>query len=272
MKIQSVKTALMTLSVFCGWSVTSLASQEEPYVSMEDWSKQGRPANFYKIGANKNRRVCSLMLDALNEPAIVQKEFGAFHDRTEPKRPGRSTWFRALHSRYSIEWQPLKHWNSNRSVERAIIDLNNDGTDEAVYREVWRGVKSQFLYHTIEVTETYDIDEISFTRSRRDQIQKERFGKRLFRLHPILPKNAISTLYINVDGFIDGVPWPRFFVNGRHEGFKEVVEVEGKHYLLLAQYDYYKHSPYYVYLLSVEDTTHQKLMCRFDSALSIRRK
>lgn len=239
-------------------------------ITLDDFLNKGRPANFYQMGVDNVAPVCSLMFKALNEPTITPPFYNKkIYDQGKPI-PVIKHWYSAMHSRYStIDWQTLVPYHVLSPVERALVDLDHDGKEEAVYRYGSTGGGSKFLYNLMLRTQDFPLKELIYSYPRQSEILRNKFNVRHFKRFPIGVGDSKAKLFINVDGLPEGLPSQDYFVNGRHEGYKEIVDIKSKHYLLLLHWDFYNRDPFSVYMLSVQSNTQQKLMCRFDSRYTI---
>jgi hypothetical protein len=120
-----MKAALVIVAVtwaLLGWTGGAVASDR---LQAPDslTPATGRPADFYRLTINNHSEICTRLGQALRAPRLASA-----------KPPGREH-FRELllGNEFSIAWTPLQ---GPKSPERAMVDLNNDGRPEVLYRVV----------------------------------------------------------------------------------------------------------------------------------------
>lgn len=232
---------------------------------------------MYRMGTETDPGVCQPMLSALNEPAKLPEIFKTYETSVLPENgeayiPNRSAWFSALHTKLSVNWTPLQHYASpTMSIERALVDLDQDGKSEAVYRQLRTGPGSRYFYSYMSRTSTYPEEETIFSRARQDAIWQDRYGERPFKgkALPGSPSSDRAALFLNIEGYPEGLLPENVVKVSRLEGLKEVAKVGDKYLLLVVAENHYQNRPFSVYALHVIDNRHQKLVCRFDSNFQI---
>ena len=242
-------------------------------IDAEFWNRTGRPADVYRLAVDNDPAVCRAMIDALNQPIMIPEPYRSDYRRTiqndhgGPPIANKRYWYSALITTLSVDWQPLHFWHSAYNMERTLVDLDHNGHEEAVYRQLITGPGSAYFMHIISRTEHYDYLEDRYTPDRHNEIIAEKYPEKQLagQRFPIRKGMPKATLYINIDGLPDGLPAPDFVTGGRHEAYKEIVEIDGDHYILLLRQDYYQGQPFSVHLLRLIDNMRQKRLCRFDS-------
>lgn len=110
-----------------------------------DYNKP-RPANSYQLAGSANDKLCNEVLEAFNQPSTFVD--GGYDEMY---------WW--LNNPKLVEWQPIdvKYEPTDKSfgigLEYAVVDIDNNGTDEYVYRA--GGVLSSNYYHMLGI---FDID------------------------------------------------------------------------------------------------------------------
>jgi hypothetical protein len=131
---------------------------EAMYISSKMLGKNGRPANLYLPSLYTpdaynpgNEKFCNTILDALNQPWPVPKDFY--------KYSGPLFYSEVLtDNKFSVRWNQMlgAPYKSSKELSKTIIDIDNDGDKDIVFRSAvspggYHGIKFQYLFASDQV-------------------------------------------------------------------------------------------------------------------------
>jgi hypothetical protein len=241
--LASVALCITTSAIFLP---SSLIADEGP-LRAGDFVFQ-RPANFYALTFDDKRDVCEPILDSLNQPYAAQT-------RGEDNTTGP-----LMHNAFLMNVWREKRYDPGipdstgqpfmKKADQALVDINNDGREDAIYRE--DSMVSSVLFHLVLLSLSPREDELS-TKVLSAERYREIVG-------PVSSSDKISSNLLLISPNTVDPTGRENAIN--HEYYVDILEIADKRYLIASRAIFWKPTAVTI-LLEVTDSRHLRLVCQF---------
>ena len=207
---------------------------------------KGRPVGFYRSMVEIEPSVCQPLLSSLNKPQEVSFQSKNFSTDI------------LLGNEFSVTWTDLQWIYGPEPVSRTVVDLNNDGVRDVIYRK--GAYMGESFFYRLHWTDSFPEEEKTFTLER----EREVFGKKtedtpnkfIFENDVVITNKSVpQSLPESMK-----LPWGAFF---------DIVRVKGRYLVTLTDSKYWDRQ-LRVFVFRSHSKREHSLMCVFSSNYIIR--